>query len=341
MSDSPPGFAADWRAMVAALPPARAAELARRARAAPLYAHAYALHLNLRFGMAPEAVLDFAAGHGLRGVKIHVEDGEALSLRARDAAGRRAFGARAAALGLDLHVETSHTGAAELTEAVEIARATGATSIRCYPRHAGRLSAVLAQVVDDLRLLARLDPEGRFAVTLEQHEDLRSPELVHVLEQVGNPRLHLLFDFGNMINALETPMAALAVQAPRVTEVHVKDAVALPDRGGWAHRACLTGQGHLPMQALLVGLLLLGADRPQVTAFALEEEEDYLAPAFRFPGEGPDPVIPPRAASETPVTGPLGPRLARERAAADRQVAEVRRMLAEIATAAEATPAPR
>lgn len=329
--------------MVAALPPARAAELARRAQAAPLYAHAYAFHLNLRHGMTPEAVLAFAARHGLRGVKIHVEDGEGLSLRARDAAGRRAFGARAAALGLDVHVETSHTAAAELTEAVEIARAIGATSVRCYPRHAGRVSAVLRQVVADLGLLARLDPGGQLSFTLEQHEDLRSAELVEVLKRVGNPRLHLLFDFGNMVNALETPMTALAVQGPWVTEAHVKDALALPDRGGWAHRACLTGQGHLPMRALLVGLLLLGEDRPQVTAFALEEEEDYAAPAFRFPGEGPDPVIPPRGASETPLTGPLEPRLARERAAADRQVSEVRRMLAEIAAAAAAAaiPAPR
>lgn len=330
----PPGFAepADWQARIASLPAPRAAELARRAAEAPLYAHAYAFHLNLRFGgMTPEGLLDWAAAHGLRGVKIHVEDGEALSLRSRDAAGRRAFGDRARVLGLDLHIETSSTEARDLEEAAAIAHAIGATSMRFYPRRTGPLSQVLAQVVRDLAGLDRLDPDARLRFTLEQHEDLKSAELMQVLAQVNHPRLSLLFDFGNMVNAYETPLAALVAQAPHITEVHVKDALALPDGTGWAHRACRTGTGHLPMAAMLVELLLLGQDRPQVTAFALEEEEDYLAPAFRFPDEGPDPVIPPRGPSETdPGAGPLALRLQRERQAAEDQLAFVRGLLARI-----------
>lgn len=334
----PPGFTepADWRARIAALPAPRAAELARRAGQAPLYAHAYAFHLNLRFGaLTPEGLLDWAAARDLRGVKIHVEDGEGRSLAARDTAARRAFGDQARALGLDLHIETSSTEARDLEEAAAIAHATGATSLRFYPRRTGPLSQVLAQVVDDLRSLDRLDPDARLRFTLEQHEDLKSAELVEVLAQVNHPRLSLLFDFGNMVNAWETPLAALAIQAPHITEVHVKDALALPDRTGWAHRACRSGTGHLPMAAMLVELLLLGQDRPQVTAFALEEEEDSQAPAFRFPDEGPDPVIPPRRPSETdPGPDPLSLRLARERQAAEDQLAFVRSLLDQIAAEA-------
>ena len=54
-----------------------------------------------------------------------------------------------------------------------------------------------------------------------------------------------------------------------------------PDRGGWAHLACVSGAGHLPMHAMFAELLLLGEDRPQVLAFGLEEEEGYFAPALR------------------------------------------------------------
>ena len=339
MSEPPPGFAepgADWRAFVAGLSDAKARRLARRAAAPPLFAHAYAFHLNLRFGaMVPTDLLTFAAIHGLSGVKIHVQDGEARSLLNAPDADRRAFGALAAQLGLAVHVETSSTEAPDLLETAAIAQSTGATSLRFYPRHAGPLSEVLAQTVADLAILDRLDPAGRLTFTLEQHEDLKSSELLSILNRVSHPRLSLLFDFGNMINAGETPLAALAAQAPRVTEVHVKDARALPDRGGWAHEACETGTGHLPMRAMLAQLLLLGEDRPQVTAFGLEEEEGYFAPAFRFPNEGPDPLIPPRGPSETePGQGDLHARLARERELATAQVGKVRGMLADLAAAA-------
>lgn len=327
----------DWRARIRALPAPEAAKLATRARQAPLFAHAYAFHLNFRFGgMTPTDLLDFAVEQGLIGVKIHVEDGEAASLQVMPEAALQRFGAEARAMGLAVHVETSTTAEDGLEQAVAIARAVGAGSLRCYPRYEGRVSQIIAQATEDLRHLERFDPEGRMHFTLEQHEDLTSAELVGIIEQIGNPRLSLLFDFGNMINAYETPLAALAVQAQHVTEVHVKDCLIVPDRDGWAHLACVSGAGHLPMQALLVELLLLGSDLPQVTAFGLEEEEAYFAPALRFPSEELDPFIPARSQSYTdPGAGDLAQRLAREAAAAREQVATVRAMLDEIAAEAE------
>ena len=159
-------------------------------------------------------------------------------------------GAEALRLGLAVHVETSSTEAWDLARTVAIAHAVGAAAMRCYPRHEGRLSTVIARTIENLRGLAALDPADRLRFTLEQHEDLTSAELIHILKAVDNPRLGLLFDFGNMVNAGEMPLAALQRQAPWVREVHVKDCLVLPDRGGWAHRACRSGEGHLPMQAL-------------------------------------------------------------------------------------------
>ena len=326
----------DWQARIAALSPAAAARLAARARSAPLFAHAYAFHLNFRFGaMAPADLLAHAARHGLTGVQIHVEDGEGASLAAMTGAELAAFGAEARRLGLAVHVETSSTEPEDLARTVAIAHATGAAAMRCYPRYQGRVSQIISRCIADLRGLAALDPEGRLRFTLEQHEDLTSAELVQIVQAVGNPRLGLLFDFGNMVNAGETPLAALAAQGRWVREVHVKDCLVVPDRGGWAHRACLSGEGHLPMRGLLVGLLLLGDEAPQVRAFGLEEEEDYFAPALRFPNEGPDPHIPARSASFTdPGPGDLAARLRREVEAAERQLGVMRAMLDEIATEA-------
>jgi sugar phosphate isomerase/epimerase len=315
----------------------QAIALAARARKAPLFAHAYAFHLNFRFGvMTPAALLEFAVEQGLIGVKIHVEDGEASSLRSMSDAELHQLGAQAVALGLAVHVETSTTAEEDLRRDVAIAKAVGAASFRCYPRYEGRVSEIIARATEDLRRLEQFDPDCQMRFTLEQHEDLTSAELVGIIKRVGNPRLSLLFDFGNMINAFETPLEALAIQAPHVTEVHVKDCLVVPDRGGWAHLACISGQGHLPMHGLLIELLLLGETAPQVTAFGLEEEDAYFAPALRFPSEDADPFIQARTASYTdPGPGDLAERLIRETAAAQAQVATIRTMLDDIAAQAE------
>lgn len=341
MTEMPWGAEAspDWRAKVTALPLASRVRLAARTRGAPLFAHAYAFHLNMRFGgMTPLHLAEFAAAQRLSGLKLHVDDGEDASLSRMDDDALAVFAAQLQARGLELHVETSTTEERGLADAVRIALATGATSLRCYPRYEGRVSQIIAWTIADLRRLADFDPQGRLRYTLEQHEDLKSEELVHIIEAVANPRLSLLFDFGNMINAYELPLPALAIQAPHVTEVHVKDCLIEPDRGGWAHLACISGEGHLPMQAMFVDLLLLGEDRPQVLAFGLEEEEGYFAPALRRPSDGPDPFIPARTASFTDL-GPsdLTVRLSRETAAAHRQVETIRTMLDDIAREAERT----
>lgn len=327
----------DWRTRIATLSPTSRARLAARAKNAPLFAHAYAFHLNMRFGgMTPLQLAEFAAARQLCGVKIHVEDGEQVSLDRMPDDALRAFGQAVERRGLELHVETSTTEAAGLSDAVRIALATGATSLRCYPRYEGRISEIVDWTISDLRRLEAFDPEGRLRYTLEQHEDLKSEELIGILNAVANPRLSLLFDFGNMINAYELPLHALSVQAPYITEVHVKDCLIQPDRGGWAHLACRTSEGHLPLEAMFVELLLLGDDRSQVLAFGLEEEEGYFAPGLRFPSEVPDPFIPARTASFTQIgSGDLETRLRQEVAAASRQVDTVRTLLRTIATEAE------
>lgn len=323
------GFRRAGTAPLRGLDAGQRARLVERIDRAPLFAHAYSHHLNLRFGGAtPFDLIDFCHTHRLTGLKIHVEDGEEHSLRAMDGATRRRFAT--AADGLRLHVETSATDRQALAEATAIAADIGAESIRCYPRIAGPVSQVIARTIADLRALAALDPARRFRYTLEQHEDLKAAELVAIVRAVGNERLTLLYDFGNMTNAFETPAAALSTMAPLVTEAHVKDVRVLPDRGGWAHLACRSGEGDIDIGFLLARLLLLGEEVPQVTAIALEEEDGMYAPAYRFPDEPDDPVLPPREASFTdmPDDETAEARLARERRDAAAQVDFIRATLA-------------
>lgn len=275
-------------------------KLIDRIDAIALYTHAYSLHLNFRYGgYTPSDLLDFAAKHKHRGVKIHLEDGEDASLGRLDADGLARFAHKARKMKLDVHLEISETEVASLRKAVSIGHQTGATSIRCYPRYEGRVSSVIARAIDDLRHLQELDPDRTFRFTLEQHEDLTGAELVQIVEAVANPNLSLMFDFTNMINAYERPLDALRAMAAHITDVHIKDARIVEDQGGWAQQCCRSGEGDIPQTRLVVELLLLGNDEPQVQAFGLEEEVGYCSPAFRFPYEEDDPFIPHRAVSET------------------------------------------
>lgn len=275
--------------------------LAERASHIPLYLHAYAFHLNMRYErILPADLLDIAHQQKLKGVKIHVEDGETRSLQKLNDKQLQQFKEKAAGYNLDVHIETSASDKATLEDAIRIARATGATSVRFYPRYEGYLNDVLDKVASDIAYLSRYDDCG-LSFTLEQHEDLQGHELVALVKNSGMKNLSILFDFGNMINANEEPLAALEVMSPLITQVHIKDARIIKEGKGWGHEACRTGHGDLPVEEMLKKLLLLGEEQPQVTSFGLEEEVEYYAPAFRFDDEGNNPWIPWRNASYTPL----------------------------------------
>ena len=74
----------------------------------PLYLHAYAYHLNMRLErILPNDLLTIADSLHLKGVKIHVLDGERYSLSNMNDAQLAGFADKAKALQLDIHIETS------------------------------------------------------------------------------------------------------------------------------------------------------------------------------------------------------------------------------------------
>ncbi len=88
---------------------------------------------------------------------------------------------------------------------------------------------------------------------------------------------------------------------------------------------------------MLFDLLMLGEDEPQVETFSLEQEIGYYSPVFRQHGEDPDPVIPERGPSETPLNGniPLKDSLLTEIRNACDQLRFVRSLLEKLKTIAD------
>jgi hypothetical protein len=137
-----------------------------------------------------------------------------------------------------------------------------------------------------------------------------------------------------MINACERPLPALRALAPFIRQVHLKGVRIVPEGNGFGHRGVLQGSAEddLPDARMLFELLMLGEPAPQVVAFALEQENHYVAPAFRQSDEARDPFIPYRDMSEThlPLGCPLEAMLTDEPRWAANQLRHVRGVLGEM-----------
>jgi hypothetical protein len=322
------------------LTPALAARLVERLDSIRLFAHGYPLLTNLtHLRVKPGDMLDFAYRHELQGLCLHVLDGEENSLSQMSAAELQAFGDKARALGLDVHLELSTTRREDIDQAVAIARAVGCRNIRVYSRYEGRLSQVMEVIEADLRHLGQLADAHDLHFDFEQHEELKSFEIARLLRRVGDPRLNALFDFGNMINACERPLPALHALAPHIRQVHLKGVRIVPEQKGFGHYGVLQGSGEddLPDARMLFELLMMGEAEPQVIAFALEQENHYVAPAFRHSDEADDPFIPFRAMSETglPPGYSLERMMADEHRWAENQIRHVRGLIRELRVLAE------
>ena len=287
-------------------PPSLTPQLARklidRLEQIRLFAHGYPFLSNLTHGcVTPGDLLDFAYRHELQGLSLHLLDGEQNSLSNMSPQQLLDFSHKALALGLDVHLEISSTRKEDVDQVIAIAKAIDTRNIRVYSRYEGHLSRVMDLIESDLRYLAQQADLHDLYFDFEQHEELKSNEIAHLLNRLNHPRLHALFDFGNMINACEQPLPALQALAPHIRQVHLKGVRIVPEQNAFGHYGVLQGSAEddLPGARMLFELLMLGEQTPQVIAFILEQENHYAAPAFRQSVEAEDPFIAYREMSET------------------------------------------
>lgn len=280
-----------------------AARLLRRTANVPFFAHSYSFYHNMMHGLTPADLVRVAYENDLHGVCLHISDGEAAAVRRMDGKARDTLRRLLEDLGIKLHLEISSTDKAEVETVIDCARALGVANIRFYARHQGPLSKVIEAVHADLAYACERANQLDLNFDYEQHEDLRAAEIAGILERIGDPRMNALFDYSNSLNAYEDPLEAMHILAPFIRQVHVKGARKTIEPNGWGQIGVPQGspEDELPGARMLHDLLMLGEARPQVIAFALEQEVDYYAPAFRGPRESADPDIQYREPSETPV----------------------------------------
>lgn len=313
---------------------AAAGKLCDRIDGIRLYAHTYSFIHNLTYAaFKPADVLEFAYQHELRGLNIHVHDGGGHSLANSTPEELAQFKDHAQTLGLAVHLEISSTRNEDVDRVIQIARMLAVQNIRVYSRYEGRLSQVMAQTVEDLRYIANQADRYDLFFDFEQHEEFKSTEIEQMIREVDHPRVNALFDFTNMINAHESPMAALRIMAPYIRQVHLKGAKILKEDQGFGQVGVVQGsvEDEMPYARMLYELLMLGETEPQVLCFVLEQEVNYYSPAYRHSNEGDDPFIPYKDPSETPFDEADADRiLLNERLWASNQVHFIRNLLVEM-----------
>ena len=277
-----------------------ACKLLNRIKNIELYAHSYAFTLHFKHGIYHAVdLLNFAHQQDLSGIDINLDFGKGKSLNNKNLSELKEVKELAKKLNLKIVLEISSTTKPEIQKVVEIAKILDVQYIRVYNRYGGYISEIIDKGIRDLKYACKIAEKNGLYLVIEQHEVLKSSELVHIVREVNSPRLGLLFDFGNMINANEKPLAALKTKSPYIWHTHIKDVRIISKKHGYAHQGVVDGQGELPQLRMLYDLLMLGDKTPQVKVFSLELVNGYYAPPYRFKGEGKNPKIPERECSKT------------------------------------------
>lgn len=174
---------------------------------------------------------------------------------------------------LNAELDTSDTRPEHLKQMLQVADAIGAQQLRVYTRYQGEKETIIAQTIRDLTDVASLADTLGINIVLENHEDFTGGEIRHILNQVNQPRIRALFDYGNSQMLREDPFQALEAMQPYVTAVHMKDHLILrQDNRLWVQGVAL-GQGNLPIIPLTQKLL-----DARLKRFCFENVWAYVAP---------------------------------------------------------------
>ena len=163
------------------------------------------------------------------------------------------------------------TWPATRARAVEVARLAGAHKVRLVTFHAGFIPHERGAQQDELfarlREIARVFADQGARIAFETGQE-SADTLAHALDLLGDDTIGVNFDPANMIlYGMGDPVAAVARLAPRIAQVHVKDALPTATPGTWGSEVRV-GTGAVDWERFLAAL----ASIPATVRLAVERE---------------------------------------------------------------------
>lgn len=149
------------------------------------------------------------------------------------------------------------TWPATRARATAVARVAGAHGIRLVTFHAGFIpheaGAERAKLLGRLREIASLFAAVGACIAFETGQE-SAETLAHALDELGDESIGVNFDPANMIlYGMGDPVSAVRALAPRIAQVHVKDAQPTAVAGTWGSEVRV-GTGAVDWTAFLAAL---------------------------------------------------------------------------------------
>jgi sugar phosphate isomerase/epimerase len=134
-------------------------------------------------------------------------------------------------LGITLELGTRGVQTDHLARYLSLAETLGASVVRSMINTAEH-RPTLAEAEALLRTALPAYEAAGVTVAVETYEQVRSADLVSLVEAVASPSLGICLDPANSVAALENPVDVIDRCAPYVANIHAKD-FAFTRRGGW------------------------------------------------------------------------------------------------------------
>ena len=216
--------------------------------------HSFSLrqHFSYKLGFDAIEFAKLAQRLGFQGLSLSLNDANYRHLGGRDTYRMDHLRKYLEKHKMSLEVDTSDTRPAHMSELLKVAYRLGATSLRTYTRHSGKVAEMMHATARDLAEVVDEAHDLGMVIVLENHEDFTGSELVQIIEKVDHQSLKVLYDYGNSQMVLEDPEVALEAVLPHVYSVHFKDHVLIHDE----HTGQLTvagvpiGDGFLPLEKI-------------------------------------------------------------------------------------------
>jgi sugar phosphate isomerase/epimerase len=163
------------------------------------------------------------------------------------------------------------TWPATRARAIEVARVAGRHKVGLVTFHAGFIpheeGAQRDELFARLREIARIFRDHGARIAFETGQE-SAGTLAHALDLLGDDTIGVNFDPANMIlYGMGDPVAAVARLAPRIAQVHVKDALPTATAGTWGSEVRV-GTGAVDWKLFLAAL----ASVPATVRLAVERE---------------------------------------------------------------------
>lgn len=201
----------------------------------------------------------------------------------------------------NLYIEYGTTGieAGHLLEQLRIAHKLGSPILRTYigfnPREVADVKKEVEYALTQLDRVKECAKEYNIKIAIENHCDLKTKELLDLVQRADSPYIGVCVDLGNFMIHLENPTESVKLLAPYIYSTHFKDYASEMMNWGFKTFGVPLGQGNIDLQAILDILvneskldrimLELPVEKEETEELTLKKEDDCVVESVKYARE--------------------------------------------------------